>query len=354
MEALRKRYAGRIPVHLANGVAYLWEVCDVECVRKQYRLCGLLSGTLPLITQQNVFLGLPLRLLPEEVTLLVRRNAAVLIDDLRAYLEVDEEERVRFLEKEAAAITHQKERTLKQQEEHRKQVEADLAAKGDDALARRRARQAAKVAAAHQLQVTDAQPPEAHTSAPPSDDTLERLPYVHYTPGTPAATPGYRPLTQAMHEEAPRPGDVVNAYTSLKDACAAGVWTYPTTLQERARCAVFEALHNQGYYLSTGLRFGGDFVAYPGDPLRYHSHFTATVLATPHTQVPAYHIVASGRLGTAVKKSHLLCQAHTHVSDDTVARARRLDGADDAHTDAPAQPWGDVETWSLAWAGFGT
>lgn len=47
---------------------------DVVIVRTKHRICGLLSGTLPLIPQQNVFLGLPLQLTPEEVTLLVQRG----------------------------------------------------------------------------------------------------------------------------------------------------------------------------------------------------------------------------------------------------------------------------------------
>jgi len=47
---------------------------DLKQARTQHNLCGLLSGTLPLIPQQNVFLGLPLRLLPEEVVYLLRQG----------------------------------------------------------------------------------------------------------------------------------------------------------------------------------------------------------------------------------------------------------------------------------------
>ena len=156
-----------------------------------------------------------------------------------------------------------------------------------------------------------------------------------------------------MAAEAPAPAGV-NAYETLQEAAAAGVWNYPATLQERARCAVFEHLHSRGFYLSTGLRFGGEFVVYPGDPLRYHSHYTASVLCTPHEPLPAFQLIASGRLGTAVKKSHLLCQANTEILDDEEARERRLAGGDDAHNGQPASAWGNVECWSLAWAGFGT
>ena len=79
MQALREKYPDRIAIHLANGTAYLWTVADVEAARTKYHICGLLCGTLPLIPQQNVFLGLPLRLIPEEVALLLRSGAGILL-----------------------------------------------------------------------------------------------------------------------------------------------------------------------------------------------------------------------------------------------------------------------------------
>lgn len=114
------------------------------------------------------------------------------------------------------------------------------------------------------------------------------------------------------------------SYHTLQDARDAGLWTYPSNLAERAKCAVFADLWQMGYYMGNGLRFGGDWLAYPGtcavsvfgkylliqqqgDPLRYHSHFVATAYPSPNTPIQPMEIVAHGRLGTATKKSHLLC-----------------------------------------------
>jgi hypothetical protein len=44
-----------------------------------------------------------------------------------------------------------------------------------------------------------------------------------------------------------------------------------------------------------------------GDPLRYHSHFVATVQTSPTAPLRPMEVVAHGRLGTATKKAHLLC-----------------------------------------------
>ena len=50
-----------------------------------------------------------------------------------------------------------------------------------------------------------------------------------------------------------------------------------------------------------------DARANTGDPLRYHSHFVATVQTSPSAPLRPMEVVAHGRLGTATKKAHLLC-----------------------------------------------
>ena len=57
--------------------------------------------------------------------------------------------------------------------------------------------------------------------------------------------------------------------------------------------------------MGPGLRFGCQYVAYPGDPLRYHSHF----LVTGHgwdDEIELLDIVGGGRLGTGVKKGYMI------------------------------------------------
>lgn len=51
---------------------------------------------------------------------------------------------------------------------------------------------------------------------------------------------------------------------SLTIAREAGIWLYPSTLQERARCGVFRDLWEKGYYMGGGIKFGGEYLVYPG------------------------------------------------------------------------------------------
>ena len=69
--------------------------------------------------------------------------------------------------------------------------------------------------------------------------------------------------------------------------------------------SLFKMLHSKGYFLSPGLRFGCQYMAYPGDPLRFHSHFLAIGVDWDE-EIDLLDIVGGGRLGTAVKKGFLL------------------------------------------------
>jgi tRNA-splicing endonuclease subunit Sen34 len=85
--------------------------------------------------------------------------------------------------------------------------------------------------------------------------------------------------------------------------------------------------------MTPGLRFGGQFVAYPGDPLRYHSHFLATGLEYDEP-FPVMDLVVCGRLGTAVKKAWLI-------------------GATRSETDNVQKDEGQAyKCFTIQWAGF--
>ncbi|KAE8208801.1 hypothetical protein CF327_g7011 [Tilletia walkeri] len=272
-DSLRTAHPNRALVHLANGDALVWDVRDVKLLRTQHNIIGLMSGTLPLAPQQNVFLGLPLQLIPEEVSYLLRVGAIVLIDQTA-------------LEKEEMMP-----RTVSPEE-----------GEDEDPLATSSSSSGVLI-------------PRPQTSSP----------HIHTTPQT---------------------------------ASSSSTFTFPHTQNDRARCAVFDDLHARGYFLGTGLRFGGEFVVYPGDPLRYHSHFSTTVMAEGE-DMSALDFVASGRLGTAVKKAHLICAVDT---DDVLEKGlesveEEKDAAgkfEDGGRLEGRTTWGRVRYYSLTWSGFGT
>lgn len=56
-----------------NGIDLVCRA-DIATLRTKHHICGLLTGTLPHLAQQNIFLGVPLVLMPEEVVLLVEKS----------------------------------------------------------------------------------------------------------------------------------------------------------------------------------------------------------------------------------------------------------------------------------------
>ena len=49
-------------------------------------------------------------------------------------------------------------------------------------------------------------------------------------------------------------------------------WTFPNTEKEKLQYLVFKDLWENGYYLTDGSKFGGDFLVYPGKVLLKNSY----------------------------------------------------------------------------------
>ncbi|KAI7802604.1 tRNA-splicing endonuclease subunit Sen34 isoform X2 [Triplophysa rosa] len=83
-------------------------------------------------------------------------------------------------------------------------------------------------------------------------------------------------------------------------------WPMPRDERSEIRFRVYRDLRSKGYYLTSAGKFGGDFLVYPGDPLRFHAHYIALCMSMDE-QLPLCDILAIARLGSNVKKTVLLC-----------------------------------------------
>ncbi len=55
---------------------------------------------------------------------------------------------------------------------------------------------------------------------------------------------------------------------------------------DRYKCAVFKDLHEKGFTMTSAAKFGGDYLAYPGDPMLFHAYFTVRVLERGEKMTP--------------------------------------------------------------------
>ncbi|KAG6874082.1 hypothetical protein C0995_006939 [Termitomyces sp. Mi166 len=313
----------RIPLRISNKKAFIWDVDDIALVRSRHNICGILSGTLPHVSQQNVFLGMPLLLMPEEVVLLVENEFAVLIDDPTAHPQPGLQHLQNWDAEQQAGI----ERQIAMLEAKEAKENTKGYAMTVEALQKRQAREEKRAAKAKLAQ-------ESGELGSLSAMLSLESPAVTAPSSSVNETSESKSASSAGHTVViPTSSTTLEwyntdsscTYTTIAAAKEAGIWDYPSTLQERARCGVFRNLWERGYFMGGGIKFGGDYLVYPGlflevylveiksdfwmlgDPLRYHSHFAASVLQSPASGLRPMEVVAHGRLGTATKKAHLLC-----------------------------------------------
>ncbi|KAI0328123.1 tRNA-intron endonuclease catalytic domain-like protein [Cubamyces sp. BRFM 1775] len=290
----------KIQLRVSNHKAYVWDVEDIATLRAKHHICGVLTGTLPHLSQQNVFLGVPLVLLPEEVVLLIEKQLAVLVDDPHAHQPASADALKRWnAEREESARTQ-----IAKAEAEKASEKAAKLSTSEEAIRKRKEREAKRAAAARAKAIAEGLPVE---DLPAS---ILNAPVEESRPATPSklALPTFNVTIPASSVDVEWYTPDAHAYSTLNSAREAGIWAYPATPYERAKCRVFQDLWEKGNFMGGGIKFGGDFLVYPGDPLRYHSHFVATVIESPKAPLMPMEIVAHGRLGTATKKSHLFCE----------------------------------------------
>ncbi len=84
---------------------------------------------------------------------------------------------------------------------------------------------------------------------------------------------------------------------------------YPNnSKQEQIRYAVFTDLYQKGYYISSGDRFGVDFIIYHDDPLLYHACGMVYICNTEYQnrKIDSKLLCSLGRLATTVNKTFQL------------------------------------------------
>lgn len=92
-------------------------------------------------------------------------------------------------------------------------------------------------------------------------------------------------------------------------------WVYPTTSAEALRYEVFKDLHSKGYTLTSGAKFGGDYLAYPGDPLLYHAQFTVRCVAHSSPQHPLA-LAGATRMAHAARKHVVLASVEPRGTNE--------------------------------------
>lgn len=81
----------------------------------------------------------------------------------------------------------------------------------------------------------------------------------------------------------------------------------PLDENQKAKNMIFKDLWAKNYYMTSAEKFGGDFLVYPGDPLRHHSFFIVIYMKND-SRLSTKEIICYGRLSASVKKTVVLAR----------------------------------------------
>ena len=97
----------------------------------------------------------------------------------------------------------------------------------------------------------------------------------------------------------------VDLYSLDRHSVASIDAALPVTMEFRRRATIFSDLWHRGFYLTSGSKFGTHFMAYPGDPVRFHASYI--ILIVEETQpIHFLDLVSLARLAVGVKKSAII------------------------------------------------
>ena len=292
----------------------LYDINTVTHVRAEHKITGVLIGGLPQAPQQNVFLGIPLELMPEEARLLIEKGVAYMVDDVKVHktgfmsggMSVEERRAYQAsLRKQGRAAAGQ---AGKRTEDRKKaalskklgtdnwnDIPEDMLAPNPNRKKVAKGVSATDLPAAESGQrLTAADNDEELLFASPMNSFPPAQSVVRSRGASNASTPGLEPY--AVTPAASYPPLRIRLPSSGESQEVPDVPdSYP----------LFKHLHNKDYFLAPGLRFGCQYMAYPGDPLRFHSHFLCNGMKWDQEFALA-DLVGGGRLGTGVKKGFLI------------------------------------------------
>jgi len=279
-----------ITIHHSNNCYFVWKLEDVQQLRQKYRIVGNNVGAAHSHSNQV----LPLALMFEEVLLLLSRNICHVVDLQEVFVKEDPEAKVKY---ERTLEENFLEQKLAYQRERENEVmqNADkiIAGKRKKIETRRMKERAKRLKTDHAEDMVQSMSPDELMEISDRDilqQTIERYPQLKKD----------SMLIEIPFEHELQPQDEIVELMHLPP---------PEDLRPKTKWKTFEDLWNKKYYLTSGEKFGGDFLAYPGDPCKYHSQFIILCLPKLNAttcSLSGREIIQHGRLGTNVKKTVIL------------------------------------------------
>jgi len=272
-----------IEVEIRNGVGYVWNFKDVLRLRTEYRILGSFLGCGALYPRDEA--GIPLLLNSQEIQVLKEEKILRLI-------EVGVLSQVPGSSIVHAAVRHRESNYKRQIQIFKKEKEKQIHALGDRIVEGKRKKLMSKLKKqSSRLDVSAELSMLSRESLVAEEiDKIQTISEDHQ-------------VVQLFSED---------PWVTSKDRVPSR-WRYPQGEMEKCRLLAFRKLWKENYFIGEGSKFGGDFLVYLGDPVRYHAKYivicqgrNACDAAVPRPQ----DLVSKSRLGNQVCKTVLIAKLH--------------------------------------------
>ncbi|OWB81060.1 catalytic activity protein [[Candida] boidinii] len=274
----------KIPIIISHDKAFLFDLNHIEQIRREYGIIGILSGTLPIAPQQNILLGLPLQLSIDEILYLIINNVCYLINnkDLiqdKYFNSMNYNEKSR-LEKNYNDLI------LKQIEIKKLNYLNNLKNRGIDI---------------NKLQKSDKNN---------NNNNNNKSDKIGFYIETLNSTDNYFSSNKIEFSQ-----DYEIQKRLLNNFIKTVINTNNNNtikMNKKLKILLNDFLifnylkQNYNQCILPGIRFGGNYVSYPGDILKYHSHFIVNTRDYYKEDINLSTLSNGGRLATGVKKLWLI------------------------------------------------
>ena len=257
----------RVEIHLededtqTNGQALLWTAREYKIVRQNYRIIGSLLGSLPGYRQQDSTRGLPVLLSKEEVYVL-KENAWA---------------RIRFKTKKRKRNSSDFNEEAEEQEFLQPQTTTTTTTR-NQVRAMKASKKSQWGGAAKKKQKVAPKKKNDKEEETKKKNSNNRDRIVDWEQVLGRSSSVVLPLITSETDDAPPEEEEEEAYERR-------FWRKMSKI-ERYKCAVFKDLHEKGFTMTSAAKFGGDYLAYPGDPMLFHAYFTVRVLERGEKMTP--------------------------------------------------------------------
>ncbi|XP_053208338.1 tRNA-splicing endonuclease subunit Sen34-like isoform X2 [Panonychus citri] len=265
----------RIKIYHHDNQFLIWKAKDALNIRQKYRIVGSLIGPYPNEPSQVNRNGLPLRLLEEETRLLIDLNVADLIK-----MEVQLTEEI-----------------VKEYNQHVEFTRSDYS----------------KLATERRLKEI-----ESHLSSGSSPKGQKRKRNIESKESDEGLLEKETIVVNQFDDKCPWP---------RKEEVINGNWLYPEKERDKLLYNIFKDLWKRGYYITSGFKYGCDYLAYEYDPLVFHSKYMVTC-QSQLDHLEGLQFLILNRVSSQVNKKLLIAGL---VNDDKNVTTGNQDSIDETN-----------------------